>query len=144
MTLVWHALPQCGMHCRSVACIASVHYIQCHSQDTKAMAWIRTENLCNIQHCSRACCTENMHCQCHEGGQKWHPVRVLRKYEPGSVEPRFSRSRPHQKTFIRYKDPRADSRFAHSQWEMALLCNDVPHWLGANLKSTLRSYLTRK
>ena len=32
---------------------------------------------------------------------------------------------------------RADSRFAPSQWEMALLCNDVSHWLGANLESTL-------
>ena len=26
---------------------------------------------------------------------------------------------------------RADSRFAPSQWETALLCNDVSHWLGA-------------
>ena len=32
---------------------------------------------------------------------------------------------------------RADSRFAPSQWETALLCNDVSHWLGANLKSAL-------
>ena len=32
---------------------------------------------------------------------------------------------------------RADSRFAPSQWEMALLCNDVSHWLGANLESAL-------
>ena len=30
---------------------------------------------------------------------------------------------------------RADSRFAPSQWETALLCNDVSHWLGANLES---------
>ena len=30
---------------------------------------------------------------------------------------------------------RADSRFAPRQWETALLCNDVSHWLGANLKS---------
>ena len=28
---------------------------------------------------------------------------------------------------------RADSGFAPSQWETALLCNDVSHWLGANL-----------
>ena len=28
---------------------------------------------------------------------------------------------------------RADSRFVTSQWETALLCNDVSHWLGANL-----------
>ena len=32
---------------------------------------------------------------------------------------------------------RVDSRFAPSQWETALLCNDVSHWLGANLESTL-------
>ena len=32
---------------------------------------------------------------------------------------------------------RADSRFAPSQWETALLCNDVSHWLGANLESVL-------
>ena len=30
---------------------------------------------------------------------------------------------------------RADSRFAPRQWETALLCNDVSHWLGASLKS---------
>ena len=27
---------------------------------------------------------------------------------------------------------RADSRFGPSQWETALLCNDVSHWLSAN------------
>ena len=34
---------------------------------------------------------------------------------------------------------RADllDRFAISQWETALLCNDVSHWLGASLESTL-------
>ena len=30
-----------------------------------------------------------------------------------------------------------DSRFAPSQWETALLCNDVSHWLGASLESVL-------
>ena len=30
---------------------------------------------------------------------------------------------------------RAYSRFAPSQWETALLCNDVSHWLGASLES---------
>ena len=29
---------------------------------------------------------------------------------------------------------RADYKFVPSQWEMALLCNDVSHWLGANLE----------
>ena len=32
---------------------------------------------------------------------------------------------------------RADSRFAPSQWETALLCNDVLHWLGASPESAL-------
>ena len=34
---------------------------------------------------------------------------------------------------------KADSRFVPSQWETALLCNDVSHWVGANLESTLSS-----
>ena len=32
---------------------------------------------------------------------------------------------------------RAGSRFAPSQWEAALLCNDVSHWLNASLESDL-------
>ena len=32
---------------------------------------------------------------------------------------------------------RADFRFAPNQWEMALLCNNVSHWLGASLDSAL-------
>ena len=32
---------------------------------------------------------------------------------------------------------RADSRFAPSQWETSLHCNDVSHWLGASLESVL-------
>ena len=32
---------------------------------------------------------------------------------------------------------RPDSRFAPSQWETALLCNDVSHWLGASLERAL-------
>ena len=32
---------------------------------------------------------------------------------------------------------RADSRFVPSQWEMALLCNNVSHWLGTSLQSAL-------
>ena len=31
----------------------------------------------------------------------------------------------------------ADSRLVPSQWETALLCNDVSHWLGTSLKSAL-------
>ena len=33
---------------------------------------------------------------------------------------------------------RADYRFAPSQWETALLCNDVSHWLGAKLESNMQ------
>ena len=40
-----------------------------------------------------------------------------------------------------YYLPRADSRFAPSQWETALLCNDVSHWLGANLESALPIFI---
>ena len=32
---------------------------------------------------------------------------------------------------------RADSRFAPSQWETALLYNDDSHWLGESLESVL-------
>ena len=32
---------------------------------------------------------------------------------------------------------RADFRFLPSQWEMALLCYDTSHWLGASLESAL-------
>ena len=32
---------------------------------------------------------------------------------------------------------RADCRFVPSQWETALLCNDVSHWLGVSLESAL-------
>ena len=42
--------------------------------------------------------------------------------------------------FLKPEDPymcRADSRFAPSQWETALLCNDVSHWLGASLESAM-------
>ena len=35
---------------------------------------------------------------------------------------------------------RADSKFAPSQSEMALHCNDVSHWLGASLESALKVY----
>ena len=32
---------------------------------------------------------------------------------------------------------RAESRFAPSQWETVLLCNNVSHWVGASLESAL-------
>ena len=44
------------------------------------------------------------------------------------------RSRSYLKVIVNL---RADSMFASSQWETALLCNDVSHWLGASLDSAL-------
>ena len=38
--------------------------------------------------------------------------------------------------------PRADSRFPSSRWETVLLCNDVSHWLCANLESTVHPIRT--
>ena len=35
---------------------------------------------------------------------------------------------------------RAGSRFAHSESETVLLCNDASNWLGANLKSALQPF----
>ena len=37
----------------------------------------------------------------------------------------------------KYIYTRADSRFASSQWETALLCKNISHWLGTNLESPL-------
>ena len=39
------------------------------------------------------------------------------------------------------QNTRADSRLAPSQWATALLCNDVSHWLGASLGSTLNTII---
>ena len=36
----------------------------------------------------------------------------------------------------------SDSRLVPSQWETALLCNDVSHWLGASLESALDERLS--
>ena len=36
--------------------------------------------------------------------------------------------------WITHMNPRPDSRLAPRQWETALLCNDVSHWLGAKLR----------
>ena len=36
-----------------------------------------------------------------------------------------------------YQD-QADSKFASSQWDTVLFCNDASHWLGASIESALR------
>ena len=45
-------------------------------------------------------------------------------------------ARPYKLTYFP-DNCRDDSRFAPSQWETALLCNDVSLWLGASLESAL-------
>ena len=35
---------------------------------------------------------------------------------------------------------RSDSRFEPSKWKTVLICNDVSHWLGANLETALYIY----
>ena len=40
-------------------------------------------------------------------------------------------------SLVTFPHIRAYSRFALNQWETALLCNDVSHWLGTNLESAL-------
>ena len=44
-------------------------------------------------------------------------------------------------TWVKPKTRRTDSRFAPSQWETALLCNDVSHWLSASLESAMKTIL---
>ena len=53
-------------------------------------------------------------------------------------------TRSKSKLFISVSDGiicRADSRFAPCQWETALLCNDVSHWLGTSLESALNMWM---
>ena len=51
-------------------------------------------------------------------GDKWHPAL-----------PEISLRKWLSKYLDSETESRADSRFAPSQWEAALLCNDVSHWL---------------
>ena len=53
------------------------------------------------------------------------------------VEYLSERKAPSWPTYATEYYCRAYSRFAPSQWETALLCNDVSHWLGASLESAL-------
>ena len=60
----------------------------------------------------------------------------------------MTNDRPYQESVIiptlsTMGETRADSRFAPSQWETALLCNDVSHWLGASLESVLETTINQ-
>ena len=76
----------------------------------------------------------------------FHPVKCLWKWQPfclslsvltGRVD---CISRSNTIVQIVWQDNKADSRFAPSQWETVLLCNDISHWLGPSLESALKSH----
>ena len=65
----------------------------------------------------------------HKFWKKKHIVKIIvlpsdRSHTGGTEVPKSPRLASYTK---------ADSRFAPSQWETVLLCNDVSHWLGASL-----------
>ena len=51
----------------------------------------------------------------------------------------WSRAQIRRWTHKSHPISRVDSRFASSQYETALLCNPVSHWLGTNIESALRT-----
>ena len=54
----------------------------------------------------------------------------------GPFHQRFCHRNSHSME-LTFCNQRADSRFVPSQWEMALLCNNVSHWLDTRLESAL-------
>ena len=75
----------------------------------------------------------NPHPWCRNGSRMspWWTPRCLHGYVMTCWWHRWSRY---------LLDRQADSRFVPSQWETALLCNDIFHWLGASLESTLQTW----
>ena len=59
--------------------------------------------------------------------RQWYDVFFF-----GVSTKKWRHSRQQKNSYVK-----ADSRFAPSQWETALLCNDVSRWLGASIKSAL-------
>ena len=86
----------------------------------------------------------------------WIYFMVISKQHFGSIINEMNATKPHftnrlQNTFDKkyipqfripwvFKMCRAVSRFVPSQWETALLCKDVFHWLGASLESALNVF----
>ena len=70
------------------------------------------------------------------GGTTWHP-KSPDEFELIHSTGVKEQGLFHQRPKLMCSCTWADSRFAPSQWEMALLCNDVSHWLGASLESAL-------
>ena len=73
----------------------------------------------------------------HADGYRW----LGAKWKPGHQQSPWWLNCECSVTWIKYgtcmSHYRADSRLVPSQWETALLCNDVSHWLGAKLESAL-------
>ena len=75
---------------------------------------------------------------------KWAPQAPLKfssaNHSEPSLEkrpPGFNREKRQLWHILDFSTYRADSRFVPSQWETALLCNDVSHWPGTSLESAL-------
>ena len=65
---------------------------------------------------------------------------VYVSYAISSAESDMKTSLMGQWIIFTQADYRADSSFAPSQWEMALLCNGLSHWLAVSLESALWLY----
>ena len=86
--------------------------------------WFETQSRSLCRHCNETIC----HKYGHLLRQKKHNVDTILVYAHLCVPIQYCTNT------ISYK---ADSSLAPSQWETALLCNDVSHWLGASLESAL-------
>ena len=68
-------------------------------------------------------------------------INICVEYQEMLPRPRLVcqvyRTKPAKKAWVALPAIRVDSMFAPSQWETALLCNDVSHWLGASPNSAL-------
>ena len=67
---------------------------------------------------------------CHLGVEKWSKIEI---FYGGS----FGTYKRHPMLHSILWTIRADFKFAPSQWEMVLLCNDTSHWLDPSLESAL-------
>ena len=68
----------------------------------------------------------------------WHSSLMIKKKRfPYWLCVPFMKAIAHCILGTNYYDTRADSSFTPSQWETALLCNNVSHWLGTNLESAM-------
>ena len=68
-------------------------------------------------------------------GSYLSPVEFYSLIKTDSIKSNLCQMRTAMQRITHYYSD--DSRFAPSQWETSLHCNDVSHWLGASLESAL-------